>query len=110
MITQLKSSKKFKYPENDPDLIDYLGKIAKVITPNLFAGSQDFKNFIIKVPQSKLEKELSIPLHRSSVNQDKRSLKADRKRLQNSPNGESEDLQTRPEYFLQVETFFCYDS
>ena len=76
MITQLKSSKKFKYPENDPDLIDYLGKIAKVITPNLFAGSQDFKNFIIKVPQSKLEKELSILLHRSSVNQDKLSLKA----------------------------------
>lgn len=100
MITQLKSSKKFKDPENDSDLIDYLGKIAKVITPNLFAGNQDFKFFLIKIPQTKLEKELSIPLHRSSVFQDKRSLKADRKRLQNSPNGESEDLKTRPEYFL----------
>ncbi len=110
MITQPKSSKKFKEPENDPDLIDYLGRIAKIITPNLFAGSQGFKFFLLKIPQSKLAKELSITSHRSSVNQDKRSLKANLKRLQNSQNGASEDLQTRPEYFLQVETFFCLDA
>ncbi len=105
MITQLKSSDKFKDPGNDPDLIDYLGKIAKLITPSLLAGSKGFKFFLIKIPQSKLEKELRITLQRSSVNQDKRSLKADRKRLQNSLNGESEDLKTIPQYFLQVASY-----
>ena len=36
---------KFKVlqPQNDPSLIDFVGKIAKELTPHLFAGTQVFK-------------------------------------------------------------------